>query len=139
MINRVLDLQSLTVRQIAAPLSLTTTVTAQTPIGEVLALARERGVTRVPVWEASESGRRIVGLISLASVLYRGDVEAARPVRDYLQPALYLNAEERLEVALQRMQRGGQRLAVVLGIDGTETGVISLEDILKVMFGEVKL
>ena len=139
MINRVLDLQSLTVRQIATPLSLTTTVTAQTPVGEVLALARECGLTRVPVWETSGGGRRIVGLISLASVLYRGDVEAARPVRDYLQPALYLNAEERLEVALQRMQRGGQRLAVVLGLDGTETGVISLEDILKVMFGEVKL
>jgi len=37
------------------------------------------------------------------------------------------------------MQRAGQRLAIVLARDGAETGIVSLEDILKVMFGEVKL
>ena len=37
------------------------------------------------------------------------------------------------------MQRAGQRLAIVLARDRHESGVVSLEDILKVMFGEVKL
>jgi CBS domain containing-hemolysin-like protein len=37
------------------------------------------------------------------------------------------------------MQRAGQRLAIVLARGGGETGVVSLEDILKLMFGEVKL
>jgi len=37
------------------------------------------------------------------------------------------------------MQRGGQRLAIVLARDRTEAGIVSLADILKVMFGEVKL
>ena len=36
-------------------------------------------------------------------------------------------------------QRAGQRLAVVLARDGSEVGVVALEDILKLMFGEVKL
>ena len=37
------------------------------------------------------------------------------------------------------MRRAGERLAIVLARDGSELGVVSLEDILKLMFGEVKL
>ena len=37
------------------------------------------------------------------------------------------------------MQRSGQRLAIVLGRGGQEAGIISLQDILKMIFGEVSL
>jgi CBS domain containing-hemolysin-like protein len=37
------------------------------------------------------------------------------------------------------MQRSGQRLAIVLGRDQREVGIVSLQDILKVIFGEVRL
>jgi CBS domain containing-hemolysin-like protein len=37
------------------------------------------------------------------------------------------------------MQRSGQRLGIVLGRDRREMGVISLQDILKTIFGEVSL
>jgi CBS domain containing-hemolysin-like protein len=37
------------------------------------------------------------------------------------------------------MQRSGQRLAIVLGRDRRETGILSLEDVLKIIFGEVNL
>ena len=56
-----------------------------------------------------------------------------------MTPALFLGEDTRLEVALRRMQRAGERIAIVLARDGREIGVASLEDILKVMFGEVKL
>jgi CBS domain containing-hemolysin-like protein len=56
-----------------------------------------------------------------------------------VKPALYLEEDMRLEAALKRMQRGGQRLAIVLGRDRKEMGIISLQDILKVIFGEVRL
>ena len=56
-----------------------------------------------------------------------------------MKPALFLDEDLRLEVALRRMQRSGQRLAVVLGRDRREIGIMSLQDILKVIFGEVSL
>jgi len=56
-----------------------------------------------------------------------------------MEPALFLDDTTRLEIALRRMQRGGQRMAIILARDGRETGLITLEDILKVMFGEMKL
>ena len=139
MIARVLDLQTLTVRQISTPLSQAVTVSARSPVSEVFAIARERGLTRLPVWELREGQRRIVGLVSVESLLFQADLDVARAVGTLVQPALFLEEEARLEVALRRMQRGGQRLAVVLGRSGQEVGIVSLEDILKVIFGEVKL
>ena len=55
------------------------------------------------------------------------------------KPALYLSEEMRLEEALRRMQRSGQRLGIVLGRDQRELGLVSLHDILKFIFGEVSL
>jgi CBS domain containing-hemolysin-like protein len=42
-----------------------------------------------------------------------------------------------LEQALRRMQRSGQRLAVVLGRQHREVGLVSLQDFLRFIFGEV--
>lgn len=139
MISRVLDLQTLTVRQIAVPMAQASTVTLGTPMGEALALCRDRQLTRLPVWETKEGQQRIAGILNLEPLIYRADVDAAKPAGDFVKPALYLDEDLRLEIALQRMQRSGERLAIVLGRDRRESGIVSLEDILKVVFGEVKL
>jgi CBS domain containing-hemolysin-like protein len=137
MINRVLDLQNLTVRQIATPLNKAFTVSDQTPVSEVLALARERRFNRIPVWRSEGRSRRIAGLLNLRSLLYEGNLDGR--AGDFLKPALYLDEETRLEIALRQMQRTGQRLAIVLAGDRTELGIVGLQDILKVIFGEVRL
>jgi CBS domain containing-hemolysin-like protein len=139
MINRVLDLQSLTVRHIAKPIALAATASMQTPIHEVLALSRDRRVTRLPVWETRDGHRRIAGIISMVTILYMSDLDTNKPAADFVRPALYVEEDMRLESALQRMQRSGQRMAVVLGRDRREIGIITLTDILKLIFGEVSL
>lgn len=138
MINRVLDLQTLTVGQIMVPMERAVTVSAGTPVPRLLELARERGLNRLPVWSES-TPRRIAGLVSVRSILYDGALDATRTAGSVLRPAQFLSHDLRLEVALRQMQRAGQRLAVVLGPDQVEVGLLSLEDILRVIFGEVRL
>jgi putative hemolysin len=139
MINRVLDLQSLTVRQVIKPLEPAATAGIQTPVSEVLALCRDRKVTRLPVWETRDGQRRICGLVSLNTLLFHSKPDMSKPVGEYMKPALFLAEDMRLEVALRRMQRSGQRLAIVLGREGREIGLVTLQDVLKVIFGEVSL
>jgi magnesium and cobalt exporter, CNNM family len=139
MINRVLDLQTLTVRQAMVPLEQVDTVTAQTPVAEVLGLGRERKLTRFPVWETRDGTRRIIGLASLNPLLYQPNLDLTHPISEHVKPALYLEEDLRLEIALRRMQRGGQRLAIVLARDRREIGILSLQDVLRVIFGEVSL
>ncbi|MGO8766900.1 MAG: CNNM domain-containing protein [Limisphaerales bacterium] len=139
MINRVLDLQNRTVRQITIPLDQIITVQAHTSLGEALALAREKKFSRLPVWEMRDGKSRIGGMLMMGPLLFRQDLDLARPVSAHLSPALFFGEDTRLEVALRRMQRAGERLGVVLARDGREMGIISLEDILKVIFGDMKL
>lgn len=139
MINKVLDLQSLTVRQAMAPLSQAATVTIQTPVSEVLALGRERRLTRFPVWETRDGRQRIAGLVTLDRLLYQENLDTTRPVGEHVKPALYMEEDLRLEVALGRLQRSGQRLAIVLARDQHEIGILSLQDVLRTVFGEVSL
>ena len=139
MINRVLDLQNFTVRQIARPLAEVVTVEARTPLGDAFRLARERQLWRLPVREMRDGQPRIAGLLALGPLLFRDDLDLQKPAAAHMTPALFVNENMRLEVALRLMQRAGHRLAIVLARDGAEMGIVSLEDILKVMFGEVKL
>jgi putative hemolysin len=139
MINRVLDLQAVTVRQAMKPLDQTITVTRETPVGQILAIGRDRRLTRLPVWETREGGKRIVGLVSLNLLLFGPELDPQQPIADFVKPALFLEEDLRLEIALRRMQRSGQRLAIVLGRDRREIGILSLQDLLKFIFGEVSL
>ena len=139
MINRVLDLQNYTVGQIATPLAKMVTVEKNAPVGAVLKLARERNFSRLPVWETRDGRRRIAGLLAVNTLLFASKLDLEHSSSQLLTPALFLDEDVRLETALRRMQRAGQRLAIVLAHDGGEAGIVTLEDILKLMFGEVKL
>jgi putative hemolysin len=139
MINRVLDLQSATIRRVTRPLNQTITAEADWPVGKVLERCREQDATRLPVWENRDGRRRIAGLVSLNALLFQANLDAAKPVAEFVRPAIYLDEDLRLEVALRRMQRSGQRMAIVLARDQREVGIVTLEDILKAVFGEVNL
>jgi CBS domain containing-hemolysin-like protein len=139
MINRVLDLQALTVRQTMKPLAQAVTVTTRTPLNEAFQLCRQRNLSRLPVREEREGKQRIVGLLPCHTLLYEAGLDRAKPAGNFVKPALYLEEDLRLEVALRRMQRSGQRLCIVLGRDRRESGILTLHDVLKVMFGEVEL
>ena len=78
-------------------------------------------------------------VISIRNLLYSPVDPAKSRAVDYLRPALFLDESTRLEEALQRLQRSGQHLAIVVDASGRERGLISLGDILGVLFGEVSL
>ena len=139
MVNRVLDLQHFKVEQISVPLEKTVLVDAQKTLRDALALAREKNLSRLPVWEMRDGKRRIAGLLDVTALLFLETLDENKTVAEFMSPAIFLEADTRLEVALRRMQRAGQRLAIVLTPARLEAGIVSLEDILKLRFGEVKL
>jgi Hemolysins and related proteins containing CBS domains len=139
MINRVLDLQTLTVRQTMKPFEQAATVTAETPLAEAIRICREQKLTRLPIWEKRDGKPRVAGILNLNLLMYEAEMDLSKNVGDYVKEALFLNEDMRLEDALRRMQRSGQRLAIVLARDRRELGIISLQDVLRVIFGEMSL
>jgi CBS domain containing-hemolysin-like protein len=139
MVNRILDLQHFTVAEITVPMEKIFYAEARSPLREALALAREKNLSRLPVCELRDGRQRIAGLLDVTALLFREPLPGEKPAAEFMLPALFLDDDTRLEVALRRMQHAGQRLAIVLTRDRREAGVVALEDILKLMFGEVKL
>ena len=139
LINRVLDLQTATVGGVATPLERADTVLASTPLSELLALCRRHQHTRIPVWSEGAGPRRILGVVSLKNILYPEPDGSPRTARDFMRPALFLDASMRLEDALQRLQRSGEHLAVVVDSQRKEVGLVTLADMLRVLFGKVTL
>ena len=139
MVNRVLDLQDLTVRSITVPLNRVVGVTSQTTVREMLEICRQQPLSRLPVWSAPGPGRRIIGIVSLSTFLYGEEFDPAEPVGPHAKAPLQFREDVRLEEALRRMQRARQRMAVVIGRDQREVGIVNLRDILKCIFGDVTL
>jgi putative hemolysin len=135
MINRVLDLQNVSVGHVTVPLDKAVMVEETTHVRELFPLFRERGLSRVPVWRLEKSQRKVVGVVVLKTLIFDADPNSNQPVRHFVKSALFLDSEMRLERALRQMQRSGQRLAIVLDRSGREIGIISLHDILELIFG----
>lgn len=139
MVNRILDLQTFSVGQIAKPMTETPSVELQTPLRQAMELARANTISRLPVWEIRDGQRRVAGLLDIRPLVYRDNLELDKPASAYMTPAVFVNEDMRLESALRLMQRAGQRTAIVLSRERQEIGVVKLRDILKLMFGEMKL
>ncbi len=139
MINKVLDLQVLTVRQAMKPLTQVVSVPAEQKTGDALALCCQKNLSRLPVRAPRGGGESIIGVITVDKLIFDPNLDLQKPVAAYVRPALYLEEDLRLEVALRRLQRSGERLALVLGRERAEVGIITLQDVLRVIFGEVSL
>ena len=101
--------------------------------------SRVKKLFRLPVWEVRDGQRRIAGLLDIRPLVYRDQLDVEKPASAHMTPAVFVNEGIRLEVALRLMQRAGQRTAIVLSREHKEIGVVKLKDILKVMFGDMKL
>lgn len=137
MINRVLDLQNARVRHVTVPFSQVISTEDRTPMSQVVDLCRQRHLTRMPIIRADT--KRVMGTMDIDAVIYREDLDLQKPASTYARGALFLREDLLLEEAMRRMQRTGDRLAIVLDREQRELGIVSLQDILKVIFGEVTL
>ena len=136
MISQVLRLSERTLGQAAIPLNLSVTASADSPIASVVDLCRNHRIARVPIWKFGSGQRKVVGVVTLKTSLYREDYDNSKPAGEYMQPALFLPSDLKVEAALKRMQRSGHWLAIVTSKSQKEAGIVSLQDILKVVFSD---
>lgn len=139
MITRVFDLQNINVRQIALPFSRFPVLKKNDLVGDAIGRFREIPLNIVPVWTDDLREQRLAGFLNLKKLIFQERLTLSEPVEKYLSAPIYLDEDVRVQEALRRMQRSGNRIAVVTSRDRRELGLIRLEEILKVIFGEVKL
>ena len=102
---------------------------------DVERLVAKRGFSRYPMLDRSGE---LTGYLHLKDVLYADDTERdiAVPVKRVRKLATVQAADE-VEEVLRTMQRTGSHLARVVDPEGTDIGVVFLEDVIEELVGEV--
>ena len=102
---------------------------------EILKTMHESAFSRLPVYD--EDVDSIIGILYLNHA-YRVLVSAPEtPIRDLVTPAFFLHRSTRLPVALKALRERNLQMAVVLDDYGGTCGVVTLEDILEEIVGDM--
>jgi CBS domain containing-hemolysin-like protein len=139
MIARVFDLHNIAVRQVAIPFARVPTLNVNDLVGDALSRFRDTPANILPVWNTDPRQKRIAGFLEAKRVIFEPDLQLGDTILKHLSPAVYIDEDARLHDALRRLQRTGQRMAVVVSRERREVGLITVEEMLKVIFGEVRL
>lgn len=136
MIENVLELSETTADEIMTPRTDIVAVEVNANLQTVLETIITAGHTRVPVYE--ENIDNIVGLIYAKDLLSEiGKDSTEFKLRDKMREAYFVPETKLLRVLLHEFQNQKQHLAVVLDEYGGTAGVVTLEDILEELVGEI--
>lgn len=134
MIRSILELHETTVSAIMTPRTDIVAVPVDATPEEVRETVVHAGHSRIPVYEKS--------LDHIIGVLYAKDLLKHPPgsdfrVRDVMRPALYVPETKSVEELLRELRQARVHIAIVLDEYGGTAGLVSFEDILEELVGEI--
>jgi CBS domain containing-hemolysin-like protein len=138
MIHSIFELSDTVVREIMVPRPDMVAVAVGIPLGEVLDVILECGHSRIPVYR--EDRDRIVGLVYAKDVLGRmrqGDGALAEPWDDLLRTPFFVPELKPVDALLRELQAAKVHLAIVVDEYGATAGLVTIEDILEEIVGEI--
>lgn len=136
MINRVLELPALRVQQITIPMDKVPDLPSTATVEQAFQVFKSQPHNSLPVFTGTGKERRVAGIFHLKSLLYNPDIQLKDPVSRYLTSVLYFEEDSTLEHVLRRMEKTGQRMAVVLARNRQEIGIVTLESVLNMILQE---
>ena len=137
MIHKVFELEDTPVRSVMVPRTDMFCLDVQTPVADVLPALRENLHSRVPVYEGSIDV--IVGVLYTKDLLpyVATGLPVTFDVRAHLHPPYFVPESKRADTLLQEFQAKRLHMAIVVDEYGGTAGIVSLEDLLEELVGEI--
>ena len=134
MINNVFDLSDANAKDIMVPRVHVTFADVDSSYDELIDIFRENKFTRLPVYEDSQDN--IVGIINMKDLLLYDKSESFH-IRDILRKPHFTYEYKSISDLLVEMRQSTFNIAIVLDEYGEMAGLITLEDILEEIVGEI--
>ena len=134
MIDKIFDLGETAVREVMVPLVDVAALPETATRVDAVRLIQERGFSRIPVF--TDRVFNIVGVVTAMDLLRRGG--EATDVRALMRPATYVPETKRIDDLLREMQKNRVQLAVVVDEYGGAVGIVTVEDIVEEVVGEIR-
>lgn len=101
---------------------------------EIAALFQETGFSRLPVYQ--ESLDHIIGVLNQKD-FHNSLAKSKRKVAEFIKPVVFVSGSLKIAVLLKRMQKIKTHIAVVIDEYGGTEGIITMEDIIEELVGEI--
>ena len=101
---------------------------------EIASVFTETGYSRLPVYQ--DSIDNIVGILYHKD-FYNKIYGTGRGIKDVIRPALFITRHKKISQLLQELQASNHHIAVVIDEFGGTVGIVTLEDILEELVGEI--
>lgn len=136
LISHVLEFTDTIVREVMVPRTDMVTISSLVFTDEARAVVLAEGKSRVPV--IGESSDDVLGVLYGRDLLMLIDTSAPnRPVTDLMRPASFVPETKRVSELLREMQGNRNHLAVVVDEFGGTAGLVTIEDLLEEIVGEI--
>ena len=137
MIEGIFELKDADAADIFVPRTEMTTLDADLTLTEAVALALDKGYSRVPVHKGTRD--HIVGIFYVRdALLYWNKPENERPkLSEILHEPLFVPETKKISELLTEMRLGKSHMAVVLDEYGGTAGLVTIEDVLEEIVGEI--
>ncbi|MBM3494261.1 MAG: HlyC/CorC family transporter, partial [Armatimonadetes bacterium] len=136
MIHSIFEFSDTPVRRVMTPRLDITAVSADTPVLGIIDAVKKSGHSRLPVYD--DDLDQIVGIVHVKDAIDELAGTGHAPVRDLMRPPYFVPESKRVDDLLADFRRNKSHLAIVRDEYGTVTGVVTIEDLLEEIVGEIQ-
>ncbi len=134
MIHRIFTFGNTTAREAMVPMVEVVAVPETASVEDIVAKMEEKGYSRIPVYQ--ERVHNIVGVVNVFDVLTLSPEEQSP--KGIVQPVYYVPESMRADDLLRALEERGENLAVVVDEYGGSIGIVTVEDLLEEIVGEIQ-
>ena len=135
MLEGVLNVSEMQVRDIMIPRSQMDVIDIQKPSGKFIPFVIETAHSRFPVIE--DSINNVIGIL-LAKDLLKFNTDKEFEIRDMLRPPNFVPESKRLNVLLKDFRTNRNHIAIVVDEYGGVSGMVTIEDVLEQIVGDIE-
>jgi len=137
MLHAIFDLEELVVRQVMIPRTEMIAVEADTPLEEIIGLVTQSTYTKFPVYE--DNLDQVLGIVHVKDLLRAMQSPDCRDctARTLMREPVYVPETISVSALLGQFRENRQHIAIVLDEFGGTAGLVTLEDLLEEIVGEV--
>ncbi len=137
MIEGVLQVSQMTVSEIMLPRAEMVVVQKDSSYEQILPIAIKSGHSRIPV--IGENKDEVIGILMVKDLLiFSLEGEDKFSLKDILRPAVFVPENKRLNMLLNEFRKNRNHIAIVVDEYGGVTGLVSIEDILEQIVGDIE-
>ena len=136
LLRNLADFRETMVREVMTPRPDIIAISGEATIDQLYALFREQQYSRVPVYK--DTLDNVQGFVFIKDLIQRGPAATSGPITPLVRPAHFVPETNRVPDLLKDFQRRRVQIAIVVDEYGGTAGLVTVEDLLEEIVGEIR-